>query len=165
VRAAGIAAGDSVLEGLARRGALTPECADEAEVSYYSITGEELDDRRRARMLDEALEILRAAWSGEPVHHRGEHYTVDGMRFLPRPVQRPGVRAKRADYRIRTASPLSCVELIHELRLDASEPGRSPREVVRALAGRDQEEPAGRRLGERQDALVEVALELLGANS
>jgi Luciferase-like monooxygenase len=25
------------------------------------------------------------------VHHRGDHYTVDGMRFLPRPVQRPGV--------------------------------------------------------------------------
>ena len=41
-------------------------------------------------MLDEALEILTAAWSGEPVYHR-EHYTVDGMRFLPRPVQRPGV--------------------------------------------------------------------------
>jgi alkanesulfonate monooxygenase SsuD/methylene tetrahydromethanopterin reductase-like flavin-dependent oxidoreductase (luciferase family) len=56
-----------------------------------SITGEELDDRRRAGMLDEALEILTAAWSGEPVYHRGEHYTVDGMRFLPRPVQRPGV--------------------------------------------------------------------------
>jgi alkanesulfonate monooxygenase SsuD/methylene tetrahydromethanopterin reductase-like flavin-dependent oxidoreductase (luciferase family) len=56
-----------------------------------SITGEELDDRRRAGMLDEALEILTAAWSGEPVYHRGEHYTVAGMRFLPRPVQRPGV--------------------------------------------------------------------------
>lgn len=39
-------------------------------------------------MLDEALEILTAAWTGEP---RGEHYMVDGMRFLPRPVQRPGV--------------------------------------------------------------------------
>src|ERR671911_1322313 len=56
-----------------------------------SITGEELDDRRRAGMLDEALEILTAAWSGEPVYNRGEHYTVDGMRFLPRPVHRPGV--------------------------------------------------------------------------
>jgi alkanesulfonate monooxygenase SsuD/methylene tetrahydromethanopterin reductase-like flavin-dependent oxidoreductase (luciferase family) len=56
-----------------------------------SLTGEELDDRRRARMLDESLNILTAAWSGEPVHHRGEHYTVGGMRFLPRPVQRPGV--------------------------------------------------------------------------
>jgi alkanesulfonate monooxygenase SsuD/methylene tetrahydromethanopterin reductase-like flavin-dependent oxidoreductase (luciferase family) len=57
----------------------------------YSITGEELDDRKRARMLDEALEILQAAWTGEPVHHPGEHYTIDAMRFLPRPVQRPGV--------------------------------------------------------------------------
>ena len=59
--------------------------------SEYSITGEELDDRRRARMLDEALEILQAAWSGELVRHRGEHYTVDAMRFLPRPMQRPGI--------------------------------------------------------------------------
>lgn len=57
----------------------------------YSITGEEVDDRRRARMLDEALDILEAAWSGELVRHRGEHYTVDAMRFLPRPMQRPGI--------------------------------------------------------------------------
>ena len=57
----------------------------------FSTTGEEVDDRRRARMLDESLEVLAAAWTGAPVHHRGEHYTVDGMRFLPRPVQRPGV--------------------------------------------------------------------------
>jgi alkanesulfonate monooxygenase SsuD/methylene tetrahydromethanopterin reductase-like flavin-dependent oxidoreductase (luciferase family) len=64
----------------------------------YSKTGEELDDRRRASMLDESLEILGAAWSGEPVHHRGEHYTVDGMRFLPRPVQRPGVPVWVAGY-------------------------------------------------------------------
>jgi alkanesulfonate monooxygenase SsuD/methylene tetrahydromethanopterin reductase-like flavin-dependent oxidoreductase (luciferase family) len=33
----------------------------------YSITGEELDDRTRVRMLDEALEILEAAWSGDLV--------------------------------------------------------------------------------------------------
>jgi alkanesulfonate monooxygenase SsuD/methylene tetrahydromethanopterin reductase-like flavin-dependent oxidoreductase (luciferase family) len=57
----------------------------------FSMTGEELDDRTRARMLDEALDIVRAAWSGEPVHHDGEHYTVKGMRFLPRPIQRPGI--------------------------------------------------------------------------
>ena len=66
--------------------------------SEYSITGEELDERRRATMLDESLEILAAAWSGEPVHHRGEHYTVDGMRFLPRPVQRPGIPIWVAGY-------------------------------------------------------------------
>jgi alkanesulfonate monooxygenase SsuD/methylene tetrahydromethanopterin reductase-like flavin-dependent oxidoreductase (luciferase family) len=59
--------------------------------SDFSITGEELDERRRARMLDESLTILMAAWSGEPVRHRGEHYSIAGMRFLPQPVQRPGV--------------------------------------------------------------------------
>ncbi|NED99255.1 LLM class flavin-dependent oxidoreductase [Phytoactinopolyspora halotolerans] len=56
-----------------------------------SKTGEQLDDRQRGRMLDEALEILAAAWSGDPVRHRGEHYIVDDIAFLPRPVQRPGV--------------------------------------------------------------------------
>jgi alkanesulfonate monooxygenase SsuD/methylene tetrahydromethanopterin reductase-like flavin-dependent oxidoreductase (luciferase family) len=56
-----------------------------------SKTGEQLDDRVRGQMLDESLSILAAAWSGDLVQHRGEHYTVDGIRFLPRPVQRPGV--------------------------------------------------------------------------
>ena len=57
----------------------------------YSKTGEEVRDRVRAELLDEALQILVAAWSGEVVEHRGEHYTVDGVQFLPRPVQRPGI--------------------------------------------------------------------------
>jgi alkanesulfonate monooxygenase SsuD/methylene tetrahydromethanopterin reductase-like flavin-dependent oxidoreductase (luciferase family) len=56
-----------------------------------SGTGEELDDKVRARMLDEHLEVLEAAWSGEPVDHHGEHYTIDGVRFRPRPVQRPRI--------------------------------------------------------------------------
>jgi alkanesulfonate monooxygenase SsuD/methylene tetrahydromethanopterin reductase-like flavin-dependent oxidoreductase (luciferase family) len=55
-----------------------------------SGTGEQTDDRSRADMLDEALDVLQAAWSGEPVHHRGRHYVVDGLRFLPTPLQRPG---------------------------------------------------------------------------
>jgi alkanesulfonate monooxygenase SsuD/methylene tetrahydromethanopterin reductase-like flavin-dependent oxidoreductase (luciferase family) len=57
----------------------------------FSKTGEQLDERARGQMLDEALEILTTAWSGEPVHHGGDHYTVDDIQFLPRPVQRPGV--------------------------------------------------------------------------
>jgi alkanesulfonate monooxygenase SsuD/methylene tetrahydromethanopterin reductase-like flavin-dependent oxidoreductase (luciferase family) len=61
-------------------------------------TGEPGGDRRRARMLDEATHVLTAAWSGEPVHHRGEHYAVDGIRFLPRPVQRPRVPVWVAGY-------------------------------------------------------------------
>jgi alkanesulfonate monooxygenase SsuD/methylene tetrahydromethanopterin reductase-like flavin-dependent oxidoreductase (luciferase family) len=53
----------------------------------FSRTGEECDDRVRGAMLDEALEILTAAWTGETVHHQGEHYTVDNIQFRPRPVQ------------------------------------------------------------------------------
>jgi alkanesulfonate monooxygenase SsuD/methylene tetrahydromethanopterin reductase-like flavin-dependent oxidoreductase (luciferase family) len=57
----------------------------------FSKTGEQLDDRVRGEMLDEALEILTAAWSGDPVKHRGKHYLVDDVQFHPVPVQRPRV--------------------------------------------------------------------------
>lgn len=53
----------------------------------FSLFGEEVDDKVRAAMVDETLEVLRGAWTGAPVHHRGEHYLVDGVRFLPRPVR------------------------------------------------------------------------------
>ncbi len=57
----------------------------------FSRTGEQLDDSVRAEMLDEHLTILAAAWSGETVHHHGAHYLVDGIQFLPRPVQHPRI--------------------------------------------------------------------------
>jgi alkanesulfonate monooxygenase SsuD/methylene tetrahydromethanopterin reductase-like flavin-dependent oxidoreductase (luciferase family) len=57
----------------------------------FSKTGEQVDDRARGEMLDEALEILTAAWSGEAVNHHGKHYLIDDVQFLPRPIQRPGV--------------------------------------------------------------------------
>ena len=53
----------------------------------FSKTGDETDDRTRAAMLDEALGILTAAWTGHPVRHRGRHYVVDDITFLPRPTQ------------------------------------------------------------------------------
>ena len=52
-------------------------------------TGEQLEDRVRAAMLDEGLDVLRAAWSGEPLTHRGAHYVADGLRVMPTPVQEP----------------------------------------------------------------------------
>src|ERR687897_1921571 len=42
----------------------------------FSKTGEQLNERARGQMLDEALDILTSAWSGEPVHHHGDHYRV-----------------------------------------------------------------------------------------
>ncbi|MDH2426518.1 LLM class flavin-dependent oxidoreductase [Sphaerisporangium sp. TRM90804] len=50
-------------------------------------TGEQVDDRVRAEMLDEALGVLTSAWSGRPVRHRGPHYVIDDLTFLPTPVQ------------------------------------------------------------------------------
>jgi alkanesulfonate monooxygenase SsuD/methylene tetrahydromethanopterin reductase-like flavin-dependent oxidoreductase (luciferase family) len=119
--------------------------------SEYSITGEELDDRRRARMLDEALGILEAAWSGEPVRHRGEHYTVDAMRFLPRPVQRPGVpvwvagfagkpkpmrRAARYDgfFPVNLEHPDQLAEIVARLGVLREEAGRNPDEPYDVIA-------------------------------
>ena len=52
----------------------------------YSRTGESVDDRTRAEVLDESLAVLRAAWTGEPVHYDGRHAHVDGIAFHPTPV-------------------------------------------------------------------------------
>lgn len=53
----------------------------------FVSTGEQVDARIRAEMLDETLEILTSAWSGQPVRHSGQHYVVDDLAFLPTPVQ------------------------------------------------------------------------------
>lgn len=126
----------------------------------FSATGEQLDDRVRAAMLDESLDILTAAWSGEPVHHHGEHYTVDDIRFLPRPVQRPGIpvwiagfpgkvkplrRAARYDgfFPVNLDHPDQVAEIAETLRLDrakpydiavAVEPGTDPAPYAKAGA-------------------------------
>ncbi|CAN5275743.1 hypothetical protein BH23ACT9_BH23ACT9_31270 [soil metagenome] len=53
----------------------------------FDAVGEEADPRRRAAMLEESLTLLRGFWSGQPVTHEGEHYTVDGITHQPTPVQ------------------------------------------------------------------------------
>jgi alkanesulfonate monooxygenase SsuD/methylene tetrahydromethanopterin reductase-like flavin-dependent oxidoreductase (luciferase family) len=55
----------------------------------FSAFGEELNDRTRGEMLTEAIEIIDGLWSGEPYRHEGDHYAVDDVAFLPRPMQRP----------------------------------------------------------------------------
>ncbi|MGW4847959.1 LLM class flavin-dependent oxidoreductase [Nocardia brasiliensis] len=117
-------------------------------------TGEELDDRRRAQMLDESLAILAAAWSGEPVRHHGQHYTVDDVSFLPRPVQRPGVpvwaagfpgkvaplhRAARLDgfFPVNLEHPDQVAEIVGTLTALRAEPA-TPYDIAVALpAGTD----------------------------
>jgi alkanesulfonate monooxygenase SsuD/methylene tetrahydromethanopterin reductase-like flavin-dependent oxidoreductase (luciferase family) len=41
---------------------------------------------QRVERLAETLALLRGFWSGEPVHHRGTNFTVDGARQLPTPL-------------------------------------------------------------------------------
>jgi len=55
----------------------------------FSGTGDETDPKVRGAMLDEALEVLAAAWTGVEVRHRGHHYVLDGLRVGPRPAQSP----------------------------------------------------------------------------
>ena len=43
----------------------------------------------RIDRLEESLAILKGLFSGAPVHHAGEHYTIDGLASYPLPQQRP----------------------------------------------------------------------------
>jgi alkanesulfonate monooxygenase SsuD/methylene tetrahydromethanopterin reductase-like flavin-dependent oxidoreductase (luciferase family) len=57
----------------------------------FGKVGEPTDRKVRARLLDESLEILTGLWSGEPFSYEGEHYRLEEMTFLPRPVQSPRI--------------------------------------------------------------------------
>jgi alkanesulfonate monooxygenase SsuD/methylene tetrahydromethanopterin reductase-like flavin-dependent oxidoreductase (luciferase family) len=56
-------------------------------VSEFERFGEASDPKVRAEKLDEGLDLLRRLWSGEELHHRGAHYTIDGVKLAPLPVQ------------------------------------------------------------------------------
>ena len=57
----------------------------------FSKVSEELDRKKRAKMLDESLDILTGLWSGQPFSYDGEHYHIQEMTFLPPPVQSPRI--------------------------------------------------------------------------
>lgn len=53
----------------------------------FNDFNEEANPKMRGDMLDAGLEIIKAAWTGEPVTHQSPHYRLDGVTFLPRPLQ------------------------------------------------------------------------------
>jgi alkanesulfonate monooxygenase SsuD/methylene tetrahydromethanopterin reductase-like flavin-dependent oxidoreductase (luciferase family) len=57
----------------------------------YTAIGRTADRRALASMLDEGLGVVSGLWTGEPFSHSGEHYTFDGVQFLPTPVQQPRI--------------------------------------------------------------------------
>ncbi len=70
--------------GIGVGGAFNPEQQQE-----WAAAG--VDRRRRARRLEEVVEVLHRLWSGEPTTYHGEHITLDGASIGYRPHQRPGV--------------------------------------------------------------------------
>ncbi len=42
----------------------------------------------RGKRLDEAIEIMRAAWGADPVAHQGNHYAFDELKVQPKPAHR-----------------------------------------------------------------------------
>jgi alkanesulfonate monooxygenase SsuD/methylene tetrahydromethanopterin reductase-like flavin-dependent oxidoreductase (luciferase family) len=57
----------------------------------FGRVGETTAPKRRAALLDEGLEIVAGLWSGEPFAFRGEHFVVEELTLLPRPVQHPRI--------------------------------------------------------------------------
>ena len=53
--------------------------------------GEVVDASERGELLDEGAKLLAHMMAGDQIEHRGAHFVADGVRFLPRPVQRPRV--------------------------------------------------------------------------
>jgi alkanesulfonate monooxygenase SsuD/methylene tetrahydromethanopterin reductase-like flavin-dependent oxidoreductase (luciferase family) len=52
---------------------------------------EVVDVKQRSEMLDEALEIIAQAWSGQPFSYSGKHYALKEVTLLPKPVQAPRI--------------------------------------------------------------------------
>jgi alkanesulfonate monooxygenase SsuD/methylene tetrahydromethanopterin reductase-like flavin-dependent oxidoreductase (luciferase family) len=58
---------------------------------FAGFAGEAPDDRARAALLDDGIEIITRLWSGERVSYAGSKLRIDGVRFLPEPLQRPRI--------------------------------------------------------------------------
>lgn len=58
---------------------------------YSRVNTDDRDRKVRAQKLDECLDILALAWSGESVSYAGTHYQMQDLRFLPTPVQQPRI--------------------------------------------------------------------------
>lgn len=57
----------------------------------FSAVGEEADPKIRAAKLDEGLAIMAQCWTGETFSFHGQHYRLDDVEFLPRPLQQPRI--------------------------------------------------------------------------
>jgi alkanesulfonate monooxygenase SsuD/methylene tetrahydromethanopterin reductase-like flavin-dependent oxidoreductase (luciferase family) len=57
----------------------------------FGDLGDEPDQRTRAEMLDEGLQVVTGLWRGEPLAFAGRYYHINPTVFRPTPVQRPRI--------------------------------------------------------------------------
>lgn len=86
----------------------------------FTAFNEESNPSVRARQLDEGLEILAGLWADEPFSFAGEHYRLNQVTLLPRPVQSPriplwvvGGWPRRAPFRRAARWDGVCLKAIH----------------------------------------------------
>lgn len=57
----------------------------------YTAVGRTSDRSVLAAMLDEGLDVVSGLWSARPFSHRGAHYSLDEVQFVPPPLQQPRI--------------------------------------------------------------------------
>ncbi|MHA2296690.1 MAG: LLM class flavin-dependent oxidoreductase [Candidatus Hodarchaeales archaeon] len=53
----------------------------------FSSFGEKGNKQSRGKKLDEALDVITGLWTGKPFSYQGEHFQLDEVKFIPKPVQ------------------------------------------------------------------------------
>ena len=61
------------------------------DAASFASFGEVTDAKERAKILDEALDVLVGLWSGAPFSYAGKYYRVNQVTLSPRPVQTPRI--------------------------------------------------------------------------
>jgi F420-dependent oxidoreductase-like protein len=114
------------------------------DVEHQGLGVEYPADRVRLDMLEEAVQVCRAMFTGDDVSFSGTHYRLDHARNLPRPVQAGGPKimiggggekrtlrlvARYADQCNVTGDVSTLARKIGVLRRHCAEVGRDPAEV------------------------------------
>lgn len=114
------------------------------DVEHQGLGVEYPADRVRLDMLEEAVQVCRAMFTGDDVSFSGDHYRLDHARNLPRPVQAGGPKimiggggekrtlrlvARYADMCNVTGDVSTLTRKISVLRGHCADAGRDPAEV------------------------------------
>lgn len=115
------------------------------DVEHLALGVEFPSDRVRLDMLEEAVQVCRAMFTGDDVSFDGQHYRLDHARSLPRPVQAGGPKimiggggekrtlrlvARYADKCNVTGDANTLSHKVEVLRHHCAEVGRDPAEVA-----------------------------------